>query len=97
MTMLPVFYQTHLKTQFSLANYIFLKILIDVLQWIQQVSLESLATHLPIPIKFESRGRKLQRFLSLPNLTLEKVWLPIVKVWLEENFTPKEVIYLEDV
>jgi hypothetical protein len=94
MTMLPVFYQTHLKTQFSLANYIFLKILIDVLQCIQQVSVESLATHLPIPIKFESRRRKLQRFLSLPNLTIELVWLPIVKVWLEENFTPNEVIYL---
>lgn len=92
--MLPVFYQTHLKTQFSLANYIFLKILIDVLQSIKQVSIESLATHLPIPIKFESRRRKLQRFLSLPNLTIEKVWLPIVKVWLAENFTPDEVIYL---
>jgi len=49
--MLPEFYQAHLKSQLSLAQYLLLTILIQVLQSIKQVSL---AGALPIPIKFES-------------------------------------------
>lgn len=48
--MMPVFYQTHLKSQLSLAEYLLLKILINILQSIKKVSLESLATALPIPM-----------------------------------------------
>jgi hypothetical protein len=91
---LPVFYQTYLETQFSTSEYLFLKIIINVLQSIQNIALESLATQLPIPILFESRRKKIQRFLSLPNFTVEKVWLPIVKSWLEKTFTEKSVVYL---
>jgi hypothetical protein len=76
--MLPIFYQTHLKSQLSLAEYLLLKILINILQSIKKVSLETLATALPIPITFESRRKKIQRFLSLPNLTIETIWFPIV-------------------
>jgi len=57
--MLPVFYQTHLKSQLSLAEFIFLKILLNLLQSINQVSWESLANALPIPIKFESRRKRI--------------------------------------
>lgn len=92
--MLPTFYQTHLKSQFSLAEYLLLTILINLLQSIKNVSLETLATALPIPIKFESRRKKIQRFLSLPNLTIEKVWFPIVTAWLETHFTSGKIIYL---
>lgn len=92
--MLPVFYQTHLKSQFNLVEYIFLKILITVLQSIKKVSLEALATALPIPIKFESRRKKIQRFLSLPNLTIEKIWFPIVVAWLETYFTYSNIVYV---
>jgi hypothetical protein len=53
----------------SLADYIFLKILIAGVQSIKKVSLETLATVLPIPITFESRRKRIQRFLSLPNLS----------------------------
>lgn len=72
--------------------------------------METLATVLPIPILFEastslsfntersrgveSRRKKIQRFLSLPNFTLEKVWFPIVAVWLETHFTPESIIYV---
>jgi hypothetical protein len=52
--MLPIFYQTHLKSQFSFTEYLLLKILINLLQSIKKVSLEALATALPIPIIFES-------------------------------------------
>jgi hypothetical protein len=75
--MLPVFYQTYLETQFSTREYLFLKIIITVLQSIQNIALESLAAQLPMPILFESRRKKIQRFLSLSNLTIEKVWLNI--------------------
>jgi hypothetical protein len=47
MIMLPEFYQKHLKSQLSFADYILLKILITLLQSIKKVRLETLATVLP--------------------------------------------------
>lgn len=94
MIMLPEFYQIHLKSQLSLAEYLLLKILIHLLQSIKKVSLETLATALPIPITFESRRKKIQRFLSLPILTIEGTWFPIVTTWLETNFTYGKIIYV---
>jgi hypothetical protein len=56
---LPTFYQTHLKSQFSLVEYLLLKILINVLQSIKKVSIETLVSALTIPITFESRRKKI--------------------------------------
>jgi hypothetical protein len=92
--MLPVFYQKHLKSQLNVAEFIFLKILLILLQSIKKVSLEKLANALPIGIKFESRRKRIQGFLSLPNLTIEKVWFPIVKELLETYFSDEKIIYL---
>lgn len=92
--MLPLFYQTHLKSQFSLAEYLLLKILINILQSIKKVSLETLATALPIPITFESRRKKIQRFLSLPSLSIEKIWFPIVTTMLSTYFPLNKMIYV---
>jgi hypothetical protein len=92
--MLPKFYQTHLKSQLSLAEYLLLKILLTLLQSIKKVNLETLATALPIPITFESRRKKIQRFLSLRSLTIEKIWFPIVTAWLETQFTSDKIIYV---
>jgi len=86
------FYQTHLESQLSARDYIFLQILINVLQAVKKVSIEALANALPIPITFESRRKKLQRFLSLPNFTIKDIWTVIVKEWLSETFTKKEVV-----
>jgi Transposase DDE domain len=94
MIMLPEFYQKHFKSQLSFADYIFLKILITLLQSIKKVRLEALATVLPIPITFESRRKRIQRFLSLPNLSIEKIWFPIVKAWLEAEYTSGKIIYV---
>ena len=94
MIMLPKFYQTHLKSQLSLAEYLLLKILLTLLQSIKKVSLETLATALPIPITFESRRKKIQRILSLRSLTIEKIWFPIVTAWLETQFTSDKIIYV---
>lgn len=92
--MLPEFYKTHLENQLSLAEYILLKIMIILLQSLKKVSLETLATALPIPIKFESRKRKIQRFLSLSNLTIDKIWFPIVKTFLETYLKDEKLIYV---
>ncbi|MBN3897638.1 MAG: hypothetical protein HWQ41_20905 [Nostoc sp. NOS(2021)] len=92
--MLPKFYQTHLRSQLSTAKYLLLQILITVLQSIKKVSLEALSNALPIPITFESRRKRLQRFLSLPNLSIKKIWFPIVTAWLSTYFEPQKIIYL---
>jgi Transposase DDE domain len=92
--MLPIFYQKHLKSQLNVAEFIFLNILLILLQSIKKVSLEKLANALPIGIKFESRRKRIQRFLSLPNLTIEKVWFPIVQEWLETHFNDEKIIYI---
>ena len=92
--MLPLFYQTHLQTQLNRAEYLLLTILINLLQSIKQVKLEALATALPLPITFNSRRKKIQRFLSLPQLTLEKIWFPILQAWLKTAFEPKQVLYI---
>jgi hypothetical protein len=78
----------------SLAEYLLLQILINLLQSIKKVSLETLATSLPIPILFESRRKKIQRFLSLPNLSIEKVWFPIVITCLSTYFEREKIIYV---
>lgn len=56
--------------------------------------LETLATALPLPIIFNSRRKKIQRFLSLPQLTVEKIWFPIVQSWLKTEFEPAYVLYI---
>jgi hypothetical protein len=75
MIMLPEFYETNLKRELGRAEYLLLKILINLLQSIKTVSLEALATALPIPILFESRRKKIQRFLSLNYINVEEIWI----------------------
>ena len=70
MTILPQSYQSHLKSHLNRSEYLILTILINLLQSIKKVSLESLANAFPLPITFEGRRRKIQRFLSIPNLSL---------------------------
>jgi hypothetical protein len=92
--MLPPLYQTHLENQLEPSKLLFLNLFINVLQDIKDVSLEKIATAIPVPILFESRRKKLQRFLSLPILNIETLWLPIIKNWLSQNFAANQVIYL---
>lgn len=92
--MLPIFYQKHLKSQLKLADFIFIQILLILLQSIKKVSLEKLANALPLGIKFESRRKRIQRFLSLPYLTVEKILFPIVISFLESYLEPVKIIYI---
>ncbi|QFS51365.1 IS4 family transposase [Nostoc sphaeroides] len=92
--MLPEFYETHLKRELGRAEYLLLKILINLLQSIKTVSIESLSAALPIPILFESRRKKIQRFLSLNYINVEEMWFPLVKSWLEIYFPLTEVVHV---
>lgn len=77
--MLPSLYQTHLENQLSSAQLLFFSLIINVLQEVKSVSLEKLAATLPLPILFESRRKKIQRFLSLPIFQIENLWFEIIK------------------
>lgn len=91
---MPEFYQTHLRTCLSPAQLLLLTLVIQLLQTLKTVKLESLASNLPIPIQTESRRRKLKRFLSLPGLSFERIWHPIVLEQLERTYAPGARVYV---
>jgi len=80
--MLPTFYQTHLQKQLTSAQFILLTLLLSLIQSEKQVRLERLARVFPYPITTESRRRKLQRFLDIPQLTIALIWFPLIVYWL---------------
>ncbi len=92
--MLPSDYDKHLTSCLNKSEYVIFSILIKLLQIYRQVKLEKLAAKFPLPILFESRRKKLKRFLESDRLTIEMIWTPIIKKWIEENFKAKEVIYV---
>ena len=80
--MIPTFYLIHLKKQLSSAQCKLIEILLPLIQSEKQVRLERLSRVFPYPITTESRRRKLQRFLDLPNLTISLIWFPLITYWL---------------
>ncbi len=83
MIMLPEFYQTCFKKLLTPTQYKMLQILIVLLQFHKQVTIEKLATVFPQPIKFESRRRSIQRFLLIPQLSIQCLWFPLLKRWVK--------------
>ena len=92
--MLPEFYHKCISQLLTPRQYATLRILVLMLQSYRIVQIEKLAAILPIPIKYQSRRRHIQRFLSLPQLTTGYIWFPIIKKWLKVNQTKKRVCYL---
>ena len=92
--MLPEFYHKCLSKLLSSRQYATLRIIVLVLQSYRTIQIEKLASILPIPIKYQSRRRHIQRFLVLPQLTTRYIWFPIIKKWLRINQTRKKVCYL---
>lgn len=64
------------------------------MQVLKEVSLEKIATALPLPILFESRRKKVQKYLSLPLFNFETLWFPILENWLALNFLENQPLYL---
>jgi hypothetical protein len=72
----------HLQKQLTQAQFLLLTILLNLIQSEKQVRLERLVRVFPYPITTESRRRKLQRFLDLPQLTISQIWFPLITHWL---------------
>ncbi|MEC4806385.1 MAG: hypothetical protein SAJ72_19180 [Jaaginema sp. PMC 1080.18] len=94
MVQLPQLYSDHLKKEFNSTQYLVLSILINLLQTLKSVRLEELARNFPLPILCKSRIKRMQRFLSLPQFQIEKLWFPIVQRLIELEYDPTDMIYL---
>jgi len=92
--MIPKLYHAHLSKKLTHSNYLLTILLIQVVQSIKQVTLESMATKLAIPIKFESRRKKIQRFLSEDEWTLDNIWFSLVIDWIKGSVKQNKVVYL---
>jgi len=62
--------------------------LVWLLQFHKQVRLERLAACFPSPILYESRRRHVQRFLTLPQLSIHELWFPLIKCILLTQIQP---------
>lgn len=83
--MLPKSYQSCFQKLLTPAQYQMLQILVMLLQLHKSVTIERLATVFPSPVLFESRRRSLQRFLSLPQLSMKLLWFPLLKQWVKQK------------
>jgi len=92
--MLPQSYQACFQNQLKATQYVTLQILVGLLQFYKQVSIELLATLMPEPILFESRRRSLQRFLVVPQLNIKSLWFPVVKHFLRNHFKKTRTLTL---
>ena len=91
---LPELYNHHLKKHLDRRQYLILSILVNLLQGLHQIRLEELANRFPHPIQLRSRIKKLQRFLSLPQLNLETLWLPLIENWIQQEWQIGEMMYI---
>jgi hypothetical protein len=80
--MIPTFYRIQLEKKLTLAQFKLIEILLPLIQSEKQIRLERLSRVFPSLITSESRRRKLQRFLDLPNLTISLIWFPLITYWL---------------
>jgi hypothetical protein len=62
--------------------------LVWLLQFHKQVRIERLAACFPVPILYESRRRHIQRFLTLPQLSIPLLWFPLIKCILLTQIQP---------
>jgi hypothetical protein len=74
--MINELYQKTLENELGRAKYLLLTLIVASWQMLKVAKLDLLAESLPLPILFESRKKKIKRFLRWENLTIEKVWFP---------------------
>lgn len=72
-------YHISLQEYLSPEQIVLLEMLVRVIQIFKEIKIEKLAGRLPLPIKFESRRRAIQRFLVEKALDISLLWLPIIK------------------
>lgn len=79
-------HQSQIEKYLTKSQYLTLQLLIWLLQVHKEVKIERLASYLPMPILYESRRKKIQRFLVLSSLSLPVFWFPIIKSIVEKEF-----------
>ena len=94
MIQLPQLYSKHLKKHLNCVQFLILSILINLIQEHRWIRLENLAFQFPSPIKEKSRIKKIQRFLSLKQLNIKKLWFPIILEWIQNKYSLQECFYL---
>ena len=83
---LPLLYEFHIQSCLTGTQIQTLKILIWLLTVQKTVKIERLAACFPLPIKYESRRKHLQRFLTLSSLSLPLFWFPIIQLIIQQEF-----------
>jgi hypothetical protein len=78
-------YESQIEKYLTKSQIITLQLLIWLIQVQKEVKIERLASHLPIPILYESRRKKIQRFLVLSSLSLSLFWFPIIRTIVEKE------------
>ena len=71
------FSQLFLTTFFVLNNI--KNIIIREYQYIKLYRYQNLSNYFPLPIKLESKGKHIQKILTLKELSLALFWFPLVK------------------
>ncbi|MCL2931022.1 MAG: hypothetical protein MGG11_01590 [Trichodesmium sp. MAG_R03] len=64
-----------------------LKILVCLITVQKTVKIERLAACFPLPVKYESRRKHIQRFLTLFSLSLPLFWFPIITMIISREFS----------
>lgn len=83
-------YHTHLQEYLSAEQIVFIEILVRVIQVFKEIKIEKLAGRIPLPIKFESRRKAIQRFLLLRALDISLLWLPIIKQIVDQKMSEQK-------
>ena len=81
--MLTIYHES-LQEYLSPDQILMLEMLVRVIQIFKEVKIEKLAARLPLPIKYESRRRAVQRFLIDRGLDISLIWLPIIKIIIDK-------------
>jgi len=87
-------YKSQIEKYLTKSQILTLQLLIWLLQVQKDVRIERLASCLPIPILYESRRKKIQRFLVSSSLSLSLFWFPIIKSIVEQEFKRLERLTL---
>ena len=87
-------HESVLKAHLNQAQYLLLVLLIGVLQTVKAVKLELLANALPLPILFESRRKKIQRFLDWEAFSIENCWFPWLKQLVAQYWSANDLLYI---
>ena len=87
-------HKSQIEKYLTKSQIITLQLLIWLLQVQKDVRIERLASCLSIPILYESRRKKIQRFLVSSSLSLSLFWFPLIKSIVEKEFKCVERLVL---